>query len=273
VQAGACTAVRDDDYLLYAHRGITYLTAKGMSPDLILGDFHGRLSGSTRGLGAGTIHCVDPAHGVMGQGGTLGSCFALSAGLGLASQLLGQDRVALAFFGDGASARGTFLESAVSAVAWKLPLVWICENNGWAVSVPLASVQGTNQIAGRAEGMGLFSQVVDGQDALAVRRAVEIAVGHARSGAGPAFIEAMTARVHGHYAGDTQTYRESSSIDVAGERDPIELAGERLVGAGVPVTELTSIAEQAATEMRAADERARQSPRPTAARLDEGLYV
>ena len=195
VQVGACTLLRRSDYLLYAHRGITYLTAKGMDPVRILGDFRGRTSGSTGGLGAGTVHCVDPGNGIVGQGGTLGSCFPISAGLALAARLRGTDDIAMAFCGDGASARGTFLESGVTAVAWKLPLVWICENNGWAISAPIEEVQGIASVAPRAEGIGMYSQIVDGQDVQAVRVVVERAIEHARAGRGPAFVEAMTHRV------------------------------------------------------------------------------
>src|SRR5690606_6126246 len=113
----ACSPLNADDVIFYAHRGLTYLTAKGMDPVSILGDFLSTTAGSTAGLGAGTVHCVDPGNGVLGQGGTLGSCFPLATGAALGFQLQGTDRVALAFFGDGASARGTFLESAVFAVA------------------------------------------------------------------------------------------------------------------------------------------------------------
>src|SRR5690606_15490625 len=117
------------------------------------------------------VHCVDPEHGIMGQGGTLGSCFALSAGLALASSMRGEQKVAVAFFGDGASARGTFLEAGVTCVAWRLPVLWVCENNGWAVSARLREVQGVDSIEPRARALGFYTQIVDGQDPLAVHEA------------------------------------------------------------------------------------------------------
>lgn len=272
LQAGVCAALRPDDYLLYAHRGLTYLTAKGMDPVEILGDFHGRVIGSTRGLGAGTVHCVDPELGIMGQGGTLGSCFTLSAGLALASKSLGETRVACAFFGDGASARGTFLEAGVTAKAWGLPVVWICENNGWAVSARVQDVQGTSDIAPRADALGFHTQVVDGQDALAVHEAAREAVAQARNGV-PAFIEAKTERIEGHYTGDMQPYRNRDEVAAAKTRDPLDLAGARLVELGTDPGALARIREEARAEMAAADAAARQSPFPDGARIHEGLWA
>lgn len=272
VQAAVCGALRKDDYLLYAHRGLTYLTAKGMDPVSILGDFHGRLCGSTRGLGAGTVHCVDPEHSIMGQGGTLGSSFALSTGLALASKLRNEDRVAVAFFGDGASARGTFLEAGVTAKAWDLPVVWVCENNGWAVSARLEDVQGTTEIAPRAEALGFYTQVVDGQDALAVHVAATKAVEAARSGR-PSFIEAKTERIDGHYTGDMQPYRARDEVAAAKTRDPLVLAEARLVEMGESPDRLAVVRQEAEAEMAAADSEARQSPFPEGARIHEGLWA
>ena len=272
VQAGVCSVLRKDDYLMYAHRGLTYLTAKGMDPALMLGDFLGRVGGSTGGLGAGTVHCVDVEHGIMGQGGTLGTSFTLTGGLALASQVLKQGRIATAFFGDGASARGTFLEAGVTIAAWKLPVLWICENNGWAVSARLADVQGTEDIAPRAAALGFYTEVVDGQDVQAVQAAARRAADMARDGR-PAFIEAKTIRVDGHYAGDTQPYRDKDDVASAKDRDPMKLAREVLLGWGVTDEELTRIRDDSGEEMSAAEARARLSPEPTGERIFEGLWV
>jgi pyruvate dehydrogenase E1 component alpha subunit len=272
IQAGVCSVLRKDDYLLYAHRGLTYLTAKGMDPTSILGDFLGRTGGSTGGLGAGTVHCVDVENGIMGQGGTLGSSFTLSAGLGLASQVLKQDRIATAFFGDGASARGTFLEAGVTIAAWKLPVLWVCENNGWAVSARLADVQGTDDIAPRAAALGFYTEVVDGQDVRAVQAAARRAAEKARAGQ-PAFIEAKTSRVEGHYTGDVQPYRDKDDVAQAKDRDPLLLAQTQLVEMGVSEAEVSAIWDEAVSEMAAAEELARLSPEPTGDRIFEGLWA
>ncbi|HRE03897.1 MAG TPA: thiamine pyrophosphate-dependent dehydrogenase E1 component subunit alpha, partial [Ilumatobacteraceae bacterium] len=174
---GVCAHLRETDALFYAHRGVAYLTAKGMDPVEIIGDFLGTTAGSTRGLGAGTVHCVDPERGVYGQGGTLGSCFPLAAGVALALRMQGRDDVAVAFFGDGASARGTFLEAAVFAVAKALPVVFVCENNGFAISATTRESQGVDSIAGRARGFGLPAETVDGTDVEAVWAAAGVAIG------------------------------------------------------------------------------------------------
>jgi pyruvate dehydrogenase E1 component alpha subunit len=273
VQAAACRALRSDDWITYAHRGLTYLTAKGMDPAQILGDFLGRTSGSTRGLGAGTVHCVDPFHGIIGQGGTLGSGFPIAAGLALANQMLGNGRVAVAFFGDGASSRGTFHESAISAAAWNLPVVWLCENNGWAVSAALEEVQGVRSVALRAEGWGIPGIVVDGQDALAVHSVVSEAVERARRGDGPTLIEAMTVRFDGHYTGDMQPYRDKEELNTARGRDPFELLEAKLRQAGVTEQQLEDIHGAADEEMADALAMARQAPKPGPERISQGIWV
>jgi acetoin:2,6-dichlorophenolindophenol oxidoreductase subunit alpha len=267
--AGVCTQLRVDDCLMYAHRGLTYLTAKGMDPVGILGDFLETEAGSTRGLGAGTVHCVDPDRGIYGQGGTLGSCFPIATGAALAFQLRRTDLVAVAFFGDGASARGTFLESAVTAVARKLPVIYICENNGFAISVTPEETQGCASIAGRAEGFGMPTHIVDGTDVVAVHEATAEAVARARLGEGPSFIEATTVRHLGHFAGDLQGYRPDRAVKAS---DPIERTRAALLEHGVSEAELDGIAAAAAEEMERALRIAEAAPRPGPARLFEGIW-
>jgi TPP-dependent pyruvate/acetoin dehydrogenase alpha subunit len=223
VQVGAAAALRPDDYLFYAHRGLGYAVAKGMDLRALLGDLFGRVTGSTGGKGGGTAHFVDPSIGVLGQGGTLGSNFTLGAGAAISAQMLGTDRVAAVFFGDGAAARGTFHESALQASVWKLPVVWICENNGWALSAPIAEQSPTEHIADRAAAYGVPGVVVDGQDALAVHGATSEAIERARAGGGPTLIEAQTLRIRGHYEGDRQQYRTDLTDGVDIPRDPIDL--------------------------------------------------
>ncbi|HEY1508833.1 MAG TPA: thiamine pyrophosphate-dependent dehydrogenase E1 component subunit alpha [Solirubrobacteraceae bacterium] len=222
LQAGAVLALRRDDYLFYAHRGLGYALAKGMPLEALLGDLFGKVTGSTRGKGGGTVHFADPELGVLGQGGTLGSNFVLGAGAAIASQLRGEDRVTAIFFGDGASARGTWHEAALQASVWKLPIVWICENNGWALSARFTDHSPTADIADRAAAYGVPGVVVDGQDAVAVYSAVAAAVERARSGDGPTLIEAKTLRIRGHYEGDRQRYRDDLTDGVEIPHDPID---------------------------------------------------
>ena len=228
LQAGAVAALQEDDQLFYAHRGLGYALAKGMELGALLGDLFGRVTGSTGGKGGGTVHFVDPERGVLGQGGTLGSSFVLGAGAAISAQLLGNGRVIAVFFGDGAAARGTFHEAALQAAVWKLPLVWVCENNGWALSAPIAEQSPTENIADRAAAYGVPGVVVDGQDALAVHAATAEAVKRARAGEGPTLIEAKTLRIRGHYEGDRQQYRTDLTEGVEIPRDPLDLLREHL---------------------------------------------
>jgi pyruvate dehydrogenase E1 component alpha subunit len=258
VQAGAVSALRRDDWLLYAHRGLGYALTKGMKLETLLGDLLGRVIGSTGGKGGGTVHFVDPDLGVLGQGGTLGSSFALGAGAAISSTLLGDHRVVAVFFGDGASARGTFHESCLQAAVWKLPVVWICENNGWAISAPISEQSPTEHIADRATAYGIPGVVVDGQDALAVYHATSAAVARARAGEGPTLIEAKTLRIRGHYEGDQQKYRTDLADPANIPRDPIDVLRET-----VPATVADALDDDARSEVEAALGLALASPRPT----------
>lgn len=226
LQVGAAAALRSDDYLFYAHRGLGYAVGKGMKISELLGDLFGRATGSTGGKGGGTAHFVDPSIGVLGQGGTLGSNFTLGAGAAISARMLGTDRVVAVFFGDGAAARGTFHEAALQASVWKLPVVWICENNGWALSAPITEQSPTENIAERAAAYGMPGVVVDGQDALAVHAAATEAIARARAGEGPTLVEAKTLRIRGHYEGDAQQYRTDLTEGVEIPRDPIDVLRE-----------------------------------------------
>jgi len=257
VPAGAVSALRPDDYLLYAHRGLGYALAKGMKLEALLADLLGRVSGSTGGKGGGTVHFIDPERGVLGQGGTLGSNFAIGAGAAVSSQLLGQDRVTAVFFGDGAAARGTFHESALQAAVWKLPIVWICENNGWAISAPINEQSPTADIAERAAGYGIPGVVVDGQDALAVHDVTAAAVARARAGDGPTLIEAKTLRIRGHFEGDQQNYRTDAADGETIPRDPLVL-----LRAYLSPEVADRLDADAASEVQAALEAALTAPRP-----------
>jgi TPP-dependent pyruvate/acetoin dehydrogenase alpha subunit len=223
LQVGAIAALRDDDYLFQAHRGLGYAHAKGMSLESIFGDLLARTTGSTGGKGGGTVHFVDPQLGVMGQGGTLGSGFPLAVGAALSIQLLGRDSVSVVFFGEGASSRGTFYEAAIEASVWKLPVVFICENNNWAISARYDEHAPTPNVSDRAAAFGFPGVIVDGQDALVVYETVANAVARARRGEGPTLIEAMTLRTRGHYEGDRQKYRSEDEVDELRGRDPIDV--------------------------------------------------
>ncbi|MDX6656297.1 MAG: acetoin:2,6-dichlorophenolindophenol oxidoreductase subunit alpha [Solirubrobacteraceae bacterium] len=268
VQVGAATALRPDDYLFYAHRGLGYAVAKGMELTAILGDLFGRVTGSTGGKGGGTAHFVDPSIGVLGQGGTLGSNFTLGAGAAISARMLGTDQVVAVFFGDGAAARGTFHEAALQASVWKLPVVWICENNGWALSAPITEQSPTENIADRAVAYGVPGVVVDGQDALAVHAATAEAIERARAGGGPTLIEAKTLRIRGHYEGDRQQYRTDLTDGVEIPRDPIDLL-RRVVPADVA----DELDDRARAEVEEAFEATLAAPRADAGIVFEDVWA
>lgn len=271
LQAGAVAALRRDDQLFYAHRGLGYAYAKGMPLSALLGDLFARVTGSTGGKGGGTVHFVDPSVGVLGQGGTLGSGFVLGAGAAVSAQLQGSDRVVAVFFGDGAAARGTFHEAALQAAVWKLPVIWICENNGWALSAPISEQSPTQDIAARAAAYGVPGVVVDGQDALAVHAAVAEAVGRARRGEGPTLVEAKTLRIRGHYEGDSQPYRTDLDGGEGGNhipRDPVLLLREV-----VPADVADALDEQAQAHVDAVFAATLEAPRADPSIILDGVWA
>ena len=205
--AGASAALRRDDYLFYQGRGATWPLAKGMGLGPIVGDLLGKATGSTGGKGAGVPHWADPSLGIMGEGASLGSVYHIAAGAALSAKLRGSGHVALADFGDGTAARGTFHETLLQAAVWQLPLIYFCENSGLSVSTRFEDVSPTKTIAERAGAYGVPGEVVDGHDALEVHDAVARAAERARAGHGPTLIEATVTRVGGHWEGDAQQYR------------------------------------------------------------------
>ncbi|MEV0354826.1 thiamine pyrophosphate-dependent dehydrogenase E1 component subunit alpha [Nocardia sp. NPDC050697] len=224
--AGAVAAMADGDYLFYQGRGAAWPLAKGMGLAPILGDLLGKATGSTGGKGAGVPHWADPALGIMGEGATLGSVYPVAAGAALSAQLRGSGQVALADFGDGTAARGTFHESLLEAARWRLPLVYFCENNGISVSTTFESVSPTKTIAERASAYGIPGIRVDGHDAVEVYHAVKTAIDRARAGQGPSLVEAVVTRVGGHWEGDAQKYRPADFL--ADYTDPLEVIRERI---------------------------------------------
>jgi pyruvate dehydrogenase E1 component alpha subunit len=271
---GATMALRKDDYLLYDHRGMGHAITKGVPLDRLFGDFLGTTEGTTGGLGAGIVHIAWPEVGVLGQSGTLGGSFPIAAGAGLSIRQKETDQVVLCFFGDGASNRGTFHEAANAAALWKLPVVWLCENNGYAVSVPAAEALSVPQVADRAAAYGMPGVVVDGMDPVAVFEATEQAVLRARSGQGPTLIEAMTYRFRGHYEGDPTSYRPQGELQQWQERDPLKTFPRRLVDEGHAEPEwLEQVAAEVADEIENAAKRAMQGVKPDPSRIYEHIYA
>jgi pyruvate dehydrogenase E1 component alpha subunit len=272
-EVGAAMALRPSDYLLYDHRGMAHIVAKGTPLVSLFGDFLANSLGTTRGLGAGIVHTADPAHGVLGQSGTLGGSQLIAAGAALSAKIRGTDQVTMCFCGDGAANRGTFHEAANAAGAWKLPIVFVIQNNGWAVSVPTEQSTG-GRFVDRAKGYGFDGVRVDGLDVFAVYEAAVTAVERARSGGGPTLIETQTARFTGHYFGDPQRYRSAGERESAASRDPIAVGRQTLLDSGTCTEdELVSIEQETDTEVSAARDEALTGVVPGDSRLTEYLYV
>ena len=276
---GGTTFLNKDD-VIYPHlrgHGLPHLIGKGVDPKSYMAEHCGRSTGGGHGLGG--VHAEYPEFGIFGGGGTIGSGFPVSAGWGVAAKKNGRGQVVVCFFGDGTSNRGTFHEAANMASVWKLPIVWVCENNGIAQYVPIEDAYPLQDIASLAQGYGMPGVVVDGQDVLAVAEAVTAAVERARSGKGPSLVECKTARFGPHGIGNPDKIhgqpRDPKKIEELKKRDPVVLYRERLLDQEVLTQEdVERIDREAAREVREAEQFIDESPFPDdPAILDRALYA
>ena len=237
---GACWPLGPADVITSNHRGHGHTLAKGLNPEAMLAELLGRATGTNRGLG-GSMHIADPGLGVFGANGIVAAGIPIAAGAALAGRLRGERRVTVAFFGDGAVAQGAFHEAANLAALWRLPMVFFCENNGYA-EFSAAADQHPVDLATRAAGYGMEYARVDGNDVEDVIATMSAIVERIRDGAGPVFVEARTYRWHGHYEGDPERYR--SKEELAGwrtGRDPVAIARTRLLERGTGAGALDAI--------------------------------
>jgi len=222
IAVGACSALETKDQIISTHRGHGHCIAKGADLNRMMAELYGREDGYCKGKG-GSMHIADFDIGMLGANGMVGGGFSIITGGGLAAQLDGDGRVAVCFFGDGASNAGPFHETINLAAQWKLPVVYICENNLWAVNIPASASVATSDIAERAQGYGIPGVVVDGNDVLAVYKATTDAVARARAGEGPTLIECKTYRHRRHTErADQPDVRTQAEIDGWMEKDPID---------------------------------------------------
>jgi TPP-dependent pyruvate/acetoin dehydrogenase alpha subunit len=212
VAAGACAALRPTDMITTTHRGHGHCLAKGADPEAMMAELFGRETGTCRGRG-GSMHIAQADLGILGANGIVGAGIPIAVGAGLAARSAGEGAVAVAFFGEGAVHCGAFHEGLVLAVAWQAPVIFVCENNGYAEFTRSAGAWGGPVPADRAAGYGLPAQTIDGGDVLAVEAAVGAAVELARAGGGPTFLEMQTHRLGGHYEGDAQPYRDADEAE------------------------------------------------------------
>ncbi|MBV8081039.1 MAG: thiamine pyrophosphate-dependent dehydrogenase E1 component subunit alpha [Actinobacteria bacterium] len=228
VAVGVCNAMEDGDVFASTHRAHAHTLARGTHPNALMAELYGKLEGCSHGYG-GSMHLYDVERGNLGANAVVGGGLPAIVGAGLAFKLRDEPRVAVAFFGDGATNTGTFHESLNLAELWKTRCVFVCENNEWAESTPGWQHSPVfDDMSKRAVAFDMRSIKVDGQDVEEVYDRAREALEHARSGEGPVFLDVETSRMHGHYIGDPQVYRSKEDRDEAAERDPIVLLRERL---------------------------------------------
>ncbi|NLG49772.1 MAG: dehydrogenase [Chloroflexi bacterium] len=284
VAVGAVAALRDDDLITSTHRGHGHCHARGDSLaegaeakqdhlNKMMAELCGRATGYCRGRG-GSMHIADVEKGNLGATGIVGGNIPVATGAALSMKLQKQDRCVVCFFGDGASNTGNFHESLNMASAWKLPVVFVVENNMYGMSVPFANVSALPDISARASAYDMPGVTIDGMDPIAVYEAVSQALDRARSGQGPTLIECKTYRWYGHSRSDPRKYRTKEEEQAWRDRDPLVTFGKRLVEMGIATEEQLEEIEEAASEaIEKATEFALNSPMPAPEEVEQDVYV
>jgi acetoin:2,6-dichlorophenolindophenol oxidoreductase subunit alpha len=273
VAVGASAALRDDDYVFATYRGHHHAIARGASPQECLAELMSKATGLCRAKG-GSMHLTKADHGMLGSYAIVGAHLPMAAGAGWSAKLRRSGQVAVAFFGDGATNIGAFHEALNLAAVWKLPVLFICENNLYMEYTPIASVTAVPRpAADRAAAYGLTGETVDGNDVLAVRFAVASAVARARAGEGPAIIEALTYRHFGHSRTDPARYRPQAEVEHWLARDPLLVTRAQLEAMGVPPEQIAGWSRQAKQEVREAVAQAKADPEPDPATALTDLWA
>jgi len=274
VAVGACAAITERDYATSTHRGHGHCIALGADLKLMMAELCGKATGYCKGRG-GSMHIADVSNRNLGATGIVGGNLPVATGAGLACRLQKKDSVVLCFFGDGASNEGNFHESLNMAGKWKLPVVYICENNLYGMSVAFERACAVNDVAGRARGYAMPGAIVDGQRVLEVRAAVLEAAARARRGDGPTLIEAKTYRYRGHSRSDPRVYRTKEEEAYWHGRDPITLFRDDLIREGALTEEgFAALRAEVDAEIAAAEKFALQdSPYPDPSEVMDDVYA
>ncbi len=270
---GACANLRPDDYITSTHRGHGHLIAKGGKTDLMMAELYGKETGYCKGKG-GSMHIADVDIGILGANGIVGAGIPIAGGAALSAKMRGTDQVAICFFGDGACNTSRFHEGINLASIWKLPVVYIIENNQYAESTSIRYAANIANLADRAAAYGIPGKPIDGNDVLAVYEAVGEAVARARKGEGPTIIECKTYRWHGHYEGDTMTYRTEEEVEGWMKKDPIPRFRRKLIELGVLTEKEADEIDQAMLkELDEAVRFAEESPLPDPEEALEDVFA
>ena len=269
-----CAHLRDDDYVLGTHRSHHHCIAKGLDLNAMMAELLGKSTGTNKGKG-GTMHIADINKGMLGANGVVGSNIPVAAGVGLSARIRGTDQVSVVFFGDGAANQGTLHEAMNLAGIWKLPTLFVCENNRYAESTPVQYSVSGESIAERASGYNIPSVIADGQNVLEMYEIGGEAVRRARAGEGPTFIEAQTYRYNGHFGADNPlTYRTQEEEDYYEGRDCVERMKAHLSQTKVATEdEINEIDQKALATVEEAARFAADSPFPAPAELTTDRYI
>jgi len=260
IAAGYAVAMREDDYTFCTYRGHAHTLARGASMAAAMGELLGRANGMMHGKG-GSMHLTDVTRGAMGSYAIVGAHLPIAAGAAWSAQVRKSGQVAVCFFGDGTTNIGAFHEALNLAVVWKLPVVFVCENNHYMEYTPIRSVTAVEHpAADRAAAYGLESILVDGNDADVMHDTAVKTIAKARSGDGPSLVEALTYRHGGHSRGDPATYRPKDEVREWMSRDPIQIYRQRLTSSGVEAEALRKIDEETRKKVDEATDEARNAP-------------
>ena len=275
VAVGTISALRDDDYIISAYREHGQALARGLSSRAVMAELFGKATGSSRGKG-GSMHIFDASRGFLGGHGIVGSHIALAAGHAFASKYRGTDQVTVCFFGEAAANIGAFHETLNMAGLWKLPVIFVCENNFYGMGTALHRAAAVEDLHSRAASYGMPGEAVDGQDVLAVRAAADAAVARARQDGSPSLLEIRTYRYVGHSMSDAVhgTYRTKEEVEEHRQRDPIRLLADLLrERAGLTEAEIDQLEDSVKAEVQDAWEFAEQSPDPEPGELFTDVYA
>lgn len=277
IATGVCAALRDDDVIESTHRGHGHCVAKGADVNRMMAEIFGKETGLCKGRG-GSMHIADFSIGMLGANGVVGGGYNLATGAALAfKNVLKTDQVAVVFFGDGASNRGTFHEAMNAASAWKLPVIFVNEMNCWASTTPYRTTCNVENISDRAAGYHIPGVVVDGQDPFAVYEAAKAAVERARAGEGPTMIECKTYRIEGHFVGDPELYRsKEETMKIFHDTDPLKKFREKMAESMndlVTSAECAEIDAKVDAKIKAAKEFAMDSKQPDASEYMKFVYA
>jgi pyruvate dehydrogenase E1 component alpha subunit len=275
IAVGVCEALKKEDYVTSTHRGHGHCLAKGASPDLMFAELLGKKAGYCKGKG-GSMHIADPATGNLGANAIVGGSIGIATGAAFASKYLKNGRVAVCFFGEGALGQGVLYEEMNLAQLWKLPVIYVCENNHYTEYTHFSETT-AGDILQRATAFGIQAESVDGQDVKAVYTAASKLIERARKGDGPGFLLCETYRYHGHHVGDInrEYYRaKNEEQHWKTNRDPIKVLGDYLLQEKLSDTAaLASIQAEITSEMKAAVEFAVNSPYPSVDEVEQDVYA